>query len=84
MTVTPGNLSLVLSVLSSVAPGTWALVAGIVGLLCGFFGKQIIKRYDSFTRTRNSRPPATLPRRNAASRTPSAGKRKKSAPPSVD
>ena len=84
MSITPGNLSLILSVLSSIAPGTWALVAGIIGLLCGFFGKQIIKRYDSFTRTRDSKPSSPLPRRNAASRPANTGKRKKSAPSSSD
>jgi hypothetical protein len=84
MTITPGNLSLILSIVSSIAPGTWALVAGIIGLLCGFFGKQILKRYDSATRTNHPKPASALPRRNAASRTPSAGKRKKSTPSSSD
>lgn len=82
MSITPGNLSLVLSVLSSVAPGTWAVVAGILGLLFGFFGKQFINRYDSLTSTRNSKSATTLPRRNSSSRTPSARNRKKSPPAS--
>jgi hypothetical protein len=84
MAITAGNLSLVLSVLSSIAPGTWALFAGVLGLAFGFFGKQILKRYDSATRTHHPKPASPLSRRNAASRTPGAGKRKKNSPTSSD
>lgn len=84
MSITPGNLSLVLSVLSSVAPGTWALLAGILGLLFGFFGKHILKHYDSLTSTRNSKPPATLPRRSSTSRAANPRRSKKSTSSSGD
>jgi hypothetical protein len=82
MSITPGNLSLVLSVLSSVAPGTWALVAGIFGLLFGFFGKQLLKHYDSLTSTRNPKPPATLSRRSSTGRAANPRRSKKSPPAS--
>jgi hypothetical protein len=77
MTITPGNLSMLLAIASSVAPGTWALVAAIAGAAVGFFGKQI---YDRSSRPDNSRDAGTLPRRNTARRTPSAGKRKTNPP----
>ena len=80
MSITPGNLSLILSILSSVAPGTWALAAGILGLAFGFFGKQLIKHYDSLTSTRNSKPSATLPRRSSTGRAASPRKSKKNPP----
>lgn len=73
MTITPGNLSMMLAIASSVAPGTWALVAGIAGAAVGFFGKQI---YDRSASSNNSSHASPLPRRNTARRTPSAGKRK--------
>jgi hypothetical protein len=78
MTITPGNLSMLLAIASSIAPGTWALVAGVAGLAVGFFGKQI---YDRAPRTNNSSNAGPLPRRNAARRAPSASKRKADAPP---
>lgn len=82
MSITPGNLSLILSILSSIAPGTWALLAGILGLLFGFFGKQFLKKYDSLTSTRNPQSSGTLPKRDPSRRTSSSPKRKKSPPSS--
>ncbi len=73
MTITPGNLSMLLAIASSVAPGTWALVAGVAGLAVGFFGKQI---YDRTPRADNSSNAGPIPRRNAARRATGAGKRK--------
>jgi hypothetical protein len=73
MTITPGNLSMLLAIASSIAPGTWALVAGVAGLAVGFFGKQFYDRTPRANDTSNAGP---LPRRNAARRAPSAGKRK--------
>ena len=78
MTITPGNLSMLLAIASSIAPGTWALVAGIAGAAVGFFGKQI---YERASRTDNSRDAGPIPRRNAARRATGAGKRKADAPP---
>jgi len=78
MTITPGNLSMLLAIASSIAPGTWALVAGIAGVAVGFFGKQIYDRTSSPDDTSNAGP---LPRRNAARRAPGAGKRKADAAP---
>ena len=77
MSITPGNLSMLLSIASSIAPGTWALVAGIAGAAVGFFGKQIYERASRTNDTSNAGP---LPRRNAARRAPSASKRKADAP----
>jgi hypothetical protein len=73
MTITPGNLSMILAIASSIAPGTWALVAGVAGLAVGFFGKQIYDRTPSADNPANA---STLPRRNAARRATGAGKRK--------
>ena len=78
MTITPGNLSMLLAIASSIAPGTWALVAGIAGVAVGFFGKQF---YDRTSRSSNSADASPIPRRNAARRAPGAGKRKADAPP---
>lgn len=47
MSITPGNLSMLLAIASSIAPSTWALVAGVTGVAVGFFGKQF---YDHFCR----------------------------------
>lgn len=77
MTITPGNLSMLLAIASSIAPGTWALVAGIAGAAIGFFGKQI---YERASRTDNSRDAGPIPRRNAPRRTRSPIGRKKSPP----
>ena len=77
MTITPGNLSMLLAIASSIAPGTWALVAGIAGVAVGFFGKQI---YERASRPDNSRDAGSLPRRNAARRAANTGKRKADAP----
>jgi len=79
MTITPGNLSMILAIASSIAPGTWALVAGVAGLAVGFFGKQI---YDRTPRADNSSDASALPRRNPARRTRSPIGRKKSPPAS--
>ena len=78
MTITPGNLSMLLAIASSVAPGTWALVAGIAGAAVGFFGQQI---YDRTARTNDTSNAGPLPRRNTARRATGAGKRKADAPP---
>ena len=77
MTITPGNLSMLLAIASSIAPGTWALVAAIAGAAVGFFGKQI---YDRTSRSHNSSDAGTLPRRNSARRAANTGKRKADAP----
>ena len=77
MSITPGNLSMLLAIASSVAPGTWALVAGIAGAAVGFFGKQI---YERASRTNNSSDAGPLPRRNPARRTRSPIGRKKTPP----
>jgi hypothetical protein len=76
MTITPGNLSMLLAIASSVAPGVWAIVAGILGAFVGYFGKQILKKYDRSSRPDNSRDAGPLPRRNAARRATGASKRK--------
>jgi hypothetical protein len=73
MTITPGNLSMLLAIASSIAPGTWALVAGVAGLAVGFFGKQFYDRAPRPNDTSNAGP---LPRRNAARRAASTSKRK--------
>jgi len=77
MTITPGNLSMLLAIASSIAPGTWALVAGIAGAAVGFFGKQI---YDRSTRPNDTSNAGTLPRRDTARRTRSPIGRKKTPP----
>jgi hypothetical protein len=77
MTITPGNLSMILAIASSIAPGTWALVAGVAGLAVGFFGKQI---YDRTPRADNSSDAGPLSRRNPARRTRSPIGRKKTPP----
>jgi len=78
MTLTPGNLSMLLAIASSIAPGAWALVAGVAGVAVGFFGKQF---YDRTARPDNTSNAGPLPRRNAARRAPGAGKRKADAAP---
>jgi hypothetical protein len=82
MTITPGNLSMLLAIASSIAPGTWALVAGVAGLAVGFFGKQILKKYDRTSSPDDTSNAGPLPRRNPARRTRSPIGRKKSPPAS--
>lgn len=77
MTITSGNLSMLLAIASSIAPGTWALVAGIAGAAVGFFGKQI---YDRTARPNDSSNAGPIPRRNTARRTRSPIGNKKSPP----
>jgi hypothetical protein len=77
MTLSPSNISLLLALASSIAPGTWALVAGVAGAAVGFFGKQI---YDRSANSNNSSTPGKIPRRNAARRAANPSGRKKGAP----
>lgn len=84
MTLTAGNVSLLLSLLSTVAPGTWAIAAGVGGIAIGFFGKQLLKKHDCSTCSTNPKPPATLPRRNSTGRATNPRKSKKSTPSSSD
>lgn len=84
MTLTAGNVSLVLSLLSTVAPGTWAVVAGVGGLAVGFFGKQLLKKHDCPSCSSNSKPASEIPRRDTVRRLASPRRRKKSAPASGD
>ena len=58
------------------------IVAGILGACVGYFGKQLLKRYDSLTGPRNSRDASALPRRNPARRTRSPIGKKKNPPAS--
>lgn len=81
MTITPGNLSMLLAIASSIAPGTWALVAGIAGAAVGFFGKQIYDRSSSSNNSSNAGP---LSRRNTARRAANTGKRKANPSPRRD
>jgi len=78
MTINAGSLSLILSILSSIAPGTWALVAGILGLLFGFFGKQILKHYDRSARSKHSGASGKVPRRNSSRRSSNSSPSQKS------
>lgn len=80
MTITPGNLSMLLAIASSVAPGTWAIVAGILGAFVGYFGKQILKKYDRSSSSDDSRDAGSLPRRTPTRRTRSPIGRKKNPP----
>jgi hypothetical protein len=82
MTITPGNLSMLLALASSIAPGTWAVVAGVSGVLVGYFGKQLFKKYDSTTSPNDSGPARKVPRSNSSSGTSNSRKRKKSPPSS--
>ena len=84
MTLNAGNVSLLLSLLSTVAPGTWAIAAGVGGIAVGFFGKQLLKKHDCSTCSSNPRPPAALPRRDPSSRITSPRRRKKNPPSSGD
>lgn len=78
MTITPGNLSMLLALASSIAPGTWAVVAGVAGVAVGYFGKNIFKKYDSSSSSGDSDNAGKVPRRDTARRTANSGKRKKS------
>jgi hypothetical protein len=82
MTITPGNLSMLLAIASSVAPGTWAIVAGILGAFVGYFGKQILKKYDRPTDSDHTSDAGPLPRRNTTRRARSPIGRKKNPPAS--
>ena len=84
MTLTAGNVSLLLTLLSTVAPGTWAIVAGVGGIAIGFFGKQLLKKHDCATCASNTKPASEIPRSNATRRAANPRKRKKSAPASGD
>jgi hypothetical protein len=77
MTLSPSNISLLLALASSIAPGTWALIAGVAGAAVGFFGKQI---YDRSASSSNPSVPSKISRRNAARRAANPSGRKKSAP----
>ena len=68
MSLTPGNVSLLLSLLSTVAPGTWAIAAGILGAALGFFGKRLLKKNDCPTCSANTKPPSEIPRRDTTRR----------------
>jgi hypothetical protein len=81
MTLNAGNVSLLLSLLSTVAPGTWAIVAGVGGIAIGFFGKRLLKKNDCPTCSNNSKTASTLPRRDSASRIASPRRRKKDPAP---
>lgn len=76
MTLTPGNLSMLLALLSSIAPGTLAVVAGILGALVGYFGKRFLKQNECLTCSNNSKPPSPLPRRDPTRRLTSPRRRK--------
>lgn len=82
MTLTPGNVSMLLALLSSVAPGTLAIVAGILGALVGYFGKRYLKQNDCPTCANNSKPSSKVPGRDASGRFANSGRRKKDAPTS--
>jgi hypothetical protein len=82
MTITPGNLSMLLAIASSIAPGTWAVVAGVSGILVGFLGKQLFNKYDNSTNPSDSSVPRKVSRGSASSGTPNPRKRKKSPPSS--
>ncbi len=82
MTLTAGNVSLLLTLLSTVAPGTWAIVAGVGGIALGFFGKQLLKKNDCPTCSCDSKPASPLPRRDPSSRITSPRRRKKNPPAS--
>jgi hypothetical protein len=84
MTLTAGNVSLLLTLLSTVAPGTWALVAGVGGIAIGFFGKQLLKKHDCASCASNSKPPSEIPRSNPSRRTANPRKRKKNPAASGD
>jgi len=84
MTLTAGNVSLLLTLLSTVAPGTWALVAGIGGIAIGFFGKQFLKKHDCPSCSGDSKPASPVSRRDSSSRAPNPRKRKKNPATSGD
>lgn len=79
MTLTPGNVSMLLALLSSIAPGTLAIVAGILGALVGYFGKRYFKQNDCPTCSCNSKPSSKVSGRDAAGRFANSGRAKKSA-----
>lgn len=79
MSLTPGNVSMLLALLSSVAPGTLAVVAGILGALVGYFGKRYLKQNDCATCSRNSKLASKVSGRDAAGRFANSSRTKKSA-----
>lgn len=84
MSITPGNLSMLLALASSVAPGTWAILAGVLGAFVGYFGKAILKKYDRTTRSKHSRSPRKISGVDSSSGTSNSRSRKKSAGSSRD
>lgn len=79
MSITPGNLSMLLALASSVAPGTWAILAGVLGAFVGYFGKAILKKYDRTTRSKHSRSPRKVSGIDPSSGTSNSRKSKTSA-----
>lgn len=79
MSLTPANVSMLLALLSSIAPGTLAVVAGILGAAIGYFGKRYLKQNDCPTCSRNSQPSAEIPRSDSTRRAASPRTRKKGA-----
>jgi hypothetical protein len=77
MTLNAGNVSLLLTLLSTVAPGTWAIVAGVGGIAVGFFGKKLLKKNDCPSYSGNTKPSNALLRRDPTSRLTSPKRRKK-------
>jgi hypothetical protein len=82
MTITPGNLSMLLALASSIAPGTWAVVAGIAGVAVGYFGKNLLKKNESFTSFNDSRVTGQISRRNTTGGAANSRRRKKNPPAS--
>lgn len=78
MSITPANVSMLLALLSSIAPGTLAVVAGILGAAIGFFGKKYLKQNDCPTCSNDSSPSGKVSRRNSSSRTSNSGSGKAS------
>lgn len=84
MTLTAGNVSLLLTLLSTVAPGTWAIVAGVGGIAIGFFGKKLLKKHDCPSCASNPKPASEISRSNPSRRAANPRRRKKSASASGD
>jgi hypothetical protein len=82
MTITPGNLSMLLALASSIAPGTWAVVAGVAGVAVGYFGKNLLKKNESLTSSSDSCVTGQISRRDATRRAANPRRRKKNPPAS--